>query len=145
MRWDDVIAPIHPRHTAAERHGVPDESRCFTARTLRLLNLPIETRLAVFSFAREDIIPSLFLPFVERLSHTGLRCETLIAYLKRHIHVDGETHGPMARQLLDELLALNPPATLNAYAAAYEALAARHVLWDRILERLESCRAGSLT
>jgi Protein of unknown function (DUF3050) len=139
-----VAAGVSP-WVALETEGVPDESRCFTAHTLRLLNLPIETRLAVFLFAREDIIPGLFLPFVERLRHTGLCCETLIAYLKRHIHVDGETHGPMARQLLDELLTLNPAATRTAYAAAYDALAARHALWDRILERLESCRVGSLT
>lgn len=117
---------------ALESPQVPEEARRFTSQTLQLSKQPLATRLAVFFFAREDIIPGLFLPLVKQLSDQGLTCRTLIAYLERHVDIDGGSHGPMARQLLEDLVHHCPETANAAYCAAARALVTRQALWDRI-------------
>lgn len=126
-----VASGVSP-HVALETAAVPEEARQFTLRTLQMLRQPLETRLAVFFFARENLIPGLFLPLVEGLAREGLKCSTLVAYLKRHIEIDGGSHGPMARQLLASLVTNNPDAERAAFSAAENALTARKVLWDHV-------------
>jgi hypothetical protein len=126
-----VAAGVSP-FVALEMIAAPEPALQFTLQTLRALQQPLETRLAVFFFARENLIPGLFLPLVEGLARQGLPCRTLVAYLKRHIEIDGGSHGPMARQLLASLVAHNQEAEGAAFSAASRALAARKSLWDSV-------------
>lgn len=126
-----VAAGVSP-FAALESVAIPKEARLFTLQTLRTLQEPLETRLAVFFFGRENLIPGLFLPLVEGLGAKGLRCATLVAYLKRHIEVDGGSHGPMAKILLTSLITESPDGEYAAFSAASRALAARKALWDHV-------------
>ena len=55
-------------------------------------------------------------------------------YLERHIEVDGDSHGPMAAQLLMHLCGSDPARWIEAESAATAALRARHSLWTGVAE-----------
>lgn len=55
-------------------------------------------------------------------------------YLERHIEVDGDSHGPMAAQLLMHLCGSDPARWSEAENAATRALRARHNLWSGVAE-----------
>lgn len=93
---------------------------------------------AVFTFGREDLIPDMFIAMVKNLRKEGVPLKHLIYYLDRHIEVDGDEHGPMALQMIEELCQGDPQKTSEAIAAAKTALEMRIKLWDGILARLTS-------
>ena len=93
---------------------------------------------AVFTFGREDLIPDMFIAMVKNLRKEGVPLKHLIYYLDRHIEVDGDEHGPMALQMIEELCQGDPQKISEAIAAAKTALEMRIKLWDGILARLTS-------
>jgi len=91
----------------------------------------------VFTFGREDLIPDVFIELVRSLSQeTESGAATLLYYLERHIEVDGDTHGPMALQMIDELCGNDPARHQEAMNAACGALEARIGLWNGIADKL---------
>ena len=91
---------------------------------------------AVFTFGREDLIPDMFIAMVKNLRKEGVPLKHLISYLDRHIEVDGDEHGPMALQMIEELCQGDPQKITEAIAAAKTALEMRIKLWDGILAQL---------
>jgi hypothetical protein len=57
-------------------------------------------------------------------------------YLKRHIEIDGERHGPISHALLAHICADDPLLWQQAGETALEGLRARQALWDEILQAL---------
>lgn len=115
--------------------GLPAESVHFSSRTFATLERPLHVRLAVFLHGREDVIPRMFLPLAERLADRGLECPLLLAYLRRHVEVDGDEHGPAAACLLERLVGEDAERLREGFQAALEALDARAELWDAVAER----------
>ncbi len=111
---------------------LPPAARAFGAATAAVLDRPLWVRAAVFFHGREEIIPALFLPIVERLARAGLAAQTLVAYFERHIEVDGGEHGPLAAALLARLYGDSTARRAEAEEAALEALRARTALWSAI-------------
>ena len=100
-------------------------------------NAPIHVVAGVFTYGREDLIPDMFISIVRELSekgHTG--AQTLVYYLERHIEVDGDEHGPMALQMIDELCQGDPMKKQDSIHAAKQALQSRVELWDAIAKTL---------
>lgn len=91
---------------------------------------------AVFTFGREDLIPDMFIEMVKNLRNEGVALHHLIYYLDRHIEVDGDEHGPMALQMMEELCQGDPVKIQEAIDAAKKALKMRIRLWDGILSEL---------
>ncbi|MEZ6196862.1 MAG: DUF3050 domain-containing protein [Planctomycetota bacterium] len=110
--------------------AIPEPARRFLLVSAEVLDEPLAVRAAVFLRARESIIPRLFAPIVRELAAGGLACPTLLAYLERHIAVDGEDHGPRAHALVDRLLAAAPEHRERAESVALRALEARQDLWN---------------
>ena len=93
---------------------------------------------AVFTFGREDLIPDMFIAMVKNLRKEGVPLKHLIYYLDRHIEVDGDEHGPMALQMMEELCQGDSEKISEAIAAAKKALEMRIKLWDGISAELTS-------
>ena len=93
---------------------------------------------AVFTFGREDLIPDMFIAMVKNLRDEGLPLSHLIYYLDRHIEVDGDEHGPMALQMMEELCQGDEDKIQEALDGAKKALEMRIALWDGILAQTSS-------
>lgn len=89
---------------------------------------------AIFTFGREDLIPSMFTEIVEHLrSDDSKQIDGLIYYLDRHIEVDGDSHSHLAYDMLSELCENDAEKWKQAQAASIESLKHRVLLWDAIV------------
>lgn len=91
---------------------------------------------AAFLFGREDVIPEMFERLLERWDEGAV--PHFRYYLRRHIDLDGEAHGPLAERLLKDIAGDDTEAWRLTTRAARRAIGARIGLWDRLLESLEA-------
>ena len=100
-------------------------------------NAPIHVVAGVFTYGREDLIPDMFISIVRELSEKGHSgAQTLVYYLERHIEIDGDEHGPMALQMIEELCEGDSTKKQESIHAAKQALESRMELWDAITDTL---------
>jgi len=92
---------------------------------------------AVFTFGREDLLPDVFIKFLEQLQtkYPG-SLEDLVYYFKRHIELDGDEHGPMALKMIENLCGENEVKWNEVVEASKQALQMRINLWDSINEKV---------
>ncbi len=57
-----------------------------------------------------------------------------VSYLKRHIDVDGDRHGPLSLQLLNA--SCDKKQLSLAYATAIKSLELRLMVWDKVYEEI---------
>jgi len=92
---------------------------------------------AVFTFSREEVIPSMFEALVARLSREAPeRWSLFLFYLRRHIEVDRDSHAKAARELVGRTCGSDPEAWERSARATETALRVRIALWDAIYEQL---------
>ena len=58
--------------------------------------------------------------------------------IDRHIELDGDSHGPMGRELMSDLIANSPNRGERALQAACSSIEARIRLWDGTLSKLRN-------
>ena len=118
--------------------GASQAAKQFVQQTMDCVeNDPIHVVAGVFTYGREDLIPDMFISIVRELSekgHSGVN--TLVYYLDRHIEIDGDEHGPMALQMIDELCEGDPMKKEEATLGAKRALKSRIELWDAIANQI---------
>jgi hypothetical protein len=131
-RWIAAMRQGHRPLGAMALAGMPQAAAAFVAETLAVLEEPLAVQEHRRAHGREDLIPRMFLPLLQRLRGEGLPCERLLAYIQRHIDVDGGAHGAHAGALLARLCAASPELNDRALAAAARAIDARARLWDAI-------------
>ena len=133
-----------PVEAALMRIGVPPHVQVFVAHTMALVNSGItEEVLAAFFYGREDIIPEMFRRLLDTLygaKHNSDRLRHFIYYIDRHIELDGDSHGPMGRELLEDLVMNSPHARERALRAACRSIKARVELWNGTLSKLRNRR-----
>jgi len=112
---------------------VPEPSKNFMRFTFSVIqrNKPYLTA-ASLAYGREDLVPLLFQCLEDGLQLSPQQAPNLYAYLNRHIQLDGEEHGPLAIQLLQELCADSPHKHVAAIQVAEQALEARLNFWNGI-------------
>jgi hypothetical protein len=101
--------------------------------------------LAAFFYGREDIIPEMFSRLQKTLPSASNDNDPLghfIYYIERHIELDGDSHGPMGRELLEGLVADSPQRDERALRAACNSIKARIELWNGTLSTLRDKRAA---
>jgi len=113
-----------------EAPSVPVACRKFVKTTFGHAEEPIHVTAAAFLQGREDLVPAMFERMSACLPARGQGHFQF--YLRRHMQVDGDLHGPMARDLLRSLCRDDLIKWEDARRAAIEALEARHALWDAI-------------
>ena len=92
---------------------------------------------SAFTFGREDLIPDLFIEIVRGLSKSNdEKFDDLLYYLERHIELDGDEHGPMALQMIQELCENDSQKIGEALGYSQKALEHRLKLWDFISTKI---------
>ncbi len=131
-RFVRQIAQGHLLHTALARAEAPPAAQAFVLSTLDVVHRDRPHEIAaVFAYGREDAIPAMFQRLLGAKALTSA-CPQLRAYLLRHIALDGDSHGHLARKLVTGLCRTASEWT-QAKDAALAALQARRALWDAIL------------
>jgi len=122
-------SPVHALALA----GAPPHVADFVSTTLTLAaEGTTEEVAAAFFYGREDIIPDMFRALLEALDAGAHPSDRLRYYLERHIHIDGDAHGPAARALVESLCAGDDARAARAGAAADASIRARIRLWDGV-------------
>ena len=99
---------------------------------------------AAFFYGREDIIPDMFGAFVNRLHQESRpELERFVYYIDRHIEVDGESHGPLARHMTTMLCQRNRTDHKEAADVALQSLSSRLQLWTACSRRSRQPSAAS--
>ncbi|WP_339457444.1 DUF3050 domain-containing protein [Pseudomonas sp. EA_65y_Pfl1_P120] len=105
----------------------------FVSDTLHLaLNAPTHCVAATFLHGREHVIPTIFERILQSDELIHRHAPTLCAYLKRHIELDAQDHGPAAEQLLQRLVSADPTYPQQANNAALAAVQSRIAFWDEV-------------
>jgi hypothetical protein len=96
---------------------------------------------AAFTLGGEAVIPDMFQALVRDLeTRFPERFVTLRYYLDRHIHLDGDHHGPLAFRLLETLCSNSPAAWAEVETTTQRVLEARLTLWDSVCAALKASR-----
>lgn len=128
---------------ALENARIPDCTRQFVYRTLSTATHSQSCELAAsFAYGREHLLPEVFERVTDEVGDIGnQRLGYFVHYLKRHIDVDGDSHGPMAEEMISRLCGDSPLSWQLAEQAAVRALEARIRLWDGVLGEIETRRS----
>jgi len=118
---------------------VPVSSKRLVRSTLRTCRAGTLEVAASFLLGREDLVPDMFREIIAELESRGIYCASFRSYLSRHVHLDEERHGPMAKELLRRLCGDDPQKWHKATEVALRALQARRELWDGMLEAIATC------
>jgi hypothetical protein len=121
--------------------GGPPAATAFTHATLESIeSFTLPSLAATFCFGREEIIPEMFLAILDAKGEGATaQFARFRYYLDRHVAVDGESHGPLARRLVDSLVR-GDAALGEAGRAARSALDARIALFDAIDRAIRDAR-----
>lgn len=100
--------------------------------------------LGSFFFGRENVIPQMFQRLLTSWHIDEEKAPMFVYYLKRHIELDGDSHGPAALKIINELTRDNPDAIQQLKSAALTAMNARLQLWDGLAVALTENREQML-
>ena len=120
------------------RHpAIPPSARRFLRTTQDLISAgEVDALAAAFAYGRELIVPDLFRSLLARLRLLNLSCPTLCWYLERHIELDGNSHGPLAEQMVQALAGSEPMAHDRVQRVRSRVIGDRECFWDAMHAQL---------
>ena len=115
---------------------IPDCAKDFLSTTFEILSKnKLHMTAALFTYGRETTLPNMFiniLKMIENIENT----DHLKLYLKRHIDIDGNRHGPLSLKLYNHTNNNDPHKTREALDVSMIAIDARYKLWSSILYKM---------
>ncbi len=125
-------------NTALREVDAPPGVARFVSATLHIaLNAPTHCVAAAFLHGRERVIPAMFERLLQADEVIHHHAPTLCGYLKRHIELDTQDHGPAAEQLLERLVSADPTFAQQAHDTARAAVESRIMFWDEVRASLQ--------
>lgn len=122
---------------ALEHLNIDLRVKDFVRYTFEVINTGEAHKIAAaFTFGREDLLPDLFLRVLHRADPESSKYVKFRYYLERHIELDGDEHGPLALQMVEELCGNDAVKHQEAVEVATTSLKKRLELWDAIHERI---------
>jgi pyrroloquinoline quinone (PQQ) biosynthesis protein C len=119
---------------ALDHAGAPPTVQQFAAHTLQVARHGRSHEVAAaFFYGREDLIPQMFQSLADALEQHGAPAQRLLYYLHRHIELDADQHGPLAKKLLAHLCDEDPSRRVEAEQVALSSLESREQLWNGVL------------
>lgn len=135
--FDDFINALNKGlsiRLALDKANVPDFLKEFVSNNIELaINGEIEEVAANFVYGREDSIPEMFSSLLSKWRIDESSVPKFSYYLKRHIDLDGDEHGPAAHRILEQIIDDREDAKNRAMIAAENSVRDRIKLWDGIL------------
>jgi hypothetical protein len=98
----------------------------------------IHETLGSFFYGREDSIPQMFQNLLDTWQVDPGEAPMFVFYLKRHIELDGDSHGPAAKTIISETLGNNLTNWNEMLDAAMDAVEQRVDLWNELSISLTS-------
>lgn len=126
-----------PMAEALDHPEVPHFVRDFVSHTMDVAarGSTLEV-MASFFHGRENVIPAMFEGLLRQWRIDEAQAPKFVYYLRRHIELDSDEHGPAAALMIERALARDPDQLGRARATAIESLRARSALWDGTLDVL---------
>jgi hypothetical protein len=100
------------------------------------------SQAAIFTFGREDLIPSMFFSIVNDLNKED-SISKFKYYLDRHIEIDGDEHSHLALKMTSNLCEENVEFWLEAEIFTLKSLEKRIELWDGVLKQIKQNKKAS--
>ncbi|MDB5502880.1 MAG: hypothetical protein JWR89_2782 [Tardiphaga sp.] len=118
----------------------PPHVRVFVEHTMALASRgTTEQVLGGFLYGREDVIPDMFQSI--RNGFWASQAEIpkhFDYYVLRHIELDGDSHGPLGKELLARVIGGSPDKARRAYQSAADSIEHRIGLWSGTLRGIRS-------
>ena len=135
----DKLARGEQWPVALKELGVPPGITDFVKGTLQCaIHGSVVEVASYFFFGREDVIPEMFKRLLKLWDYGEIEVPYFAYYLKRHIELDGDSHGPWAREMLMTLAGRDERSWKQATCAAERAITSRIKLWDSVLAQLKN-------
>ena len=134
---DTIIAQINAGtkvQEAIEVAHLPKQVKDFLQFTFDIsFNAPLHVKAAVFTFGREDLIPSMFMKILDKIyADAPDKVSIFKYYIERHIEVDGDHHSHLALDMVNRLCGTDASKWEQATVASIKALELRIGLWNAI-------------
>lgn len=103
-----------------------------------ILGDKLHVQAAVFTFGRRDLLPDMFINFIQELNHQNPDSVSIFKYyVDLHIKDKEDDLSSMAHQMTLDLCGNDETKWMEATYAINRSLLARIELWDSILEKIK--------
>jgi hypothetical protein len=132
-KGEDVVKSL-------EKLSIHKSIKDFVTYTFKIIETKEDHKIAAaFTFGREDIIPDMFIKIVDETTlKSNKKFDNFIYYLERHIELDGDEHGPLSLQMIEELCGNDDKKWQEVLEVAKDSLQVRIDLWSAVVEELKS-------
>lgn len=136
-KFIDQIRKNNPASEALQNASVHSFVQKFVNNTLNtVINGNVYQVLGSFFYGREHVIPNMFKGLLDNWHIDEKDAPMFVYYLKRHIELDSDEHGPAAQKIIENLTKDDPSSLRQLCDSAVDAIDHRILLWDGVMHEI---------